>query len=118
MDLRDGAVQFVLAGESRHAVAGRLGLGGSRVMPWLDRYQKTGPAAASKIGGSVKPKIAGSHGDGPSERSGRGKFTLHGLTFELADHGLKVDDKTMGKCVHVQDLSFKKNRVRRRTTQA
>lgn len=59
MELRDRAVKFVLVGESRHAVARRLGLGVSTVIRWLDRYQKTATAAAAKIGGSVKPKIAG-----------------------------------------------------------
>jgi putative transposase len=80
MELRDRAVKFVLAGESRHAVARRLGLGVSTVIRWLDRHQKTGTAAAVKI-------------------------------------GLKVDYKTMWKFVHAQDLSFKKNRLRSRTTQ-
>lgn len=118
MELRDRAVKFVLAGESRHAVARRLGLGVSTVIRWLDRHQKTGTAAAAKIGGYVKPKIAGSHREWLLERIGRGNFTLNGLTLELEDHGLKVDYKTMWKFVHAQDLSFKKNRLRSRTTSA
>ena len=117
MELRDRAVEFVLAGESRHAVARRLGLGVSTVIRWLDRYQKTGTAAAAKIGGYVKPKIAGSHREWLLERIGRGNFTLNGLTLELEDHELKVDYKTMWKFVHAQDLSFKKSRLRSRTTQ-
>ena len=117
MELRDRAVQFVLAGESRHAVAHRLGLGVSTVIRWLDRHQKTGTAAAAKIGGYVKPKIAGVHREWLLERIGRGNFTLNGLTLELEDHGLKVDYKTMWKFVHAQDLSFKKSRLRSRTTQ-
>lgn len=117
MELRDRAVKFVLAGESPHAVARRLGLGVSTVIRWLDRYQKTGTAAAAKIGGYVKPKIAGSHREWLLERIGRGNFTLNGLTLELEDHELKVDYKTMWKFVHAQDLSFKKSRLRSRTTQ-
>ena len=117
MELRDRAVKFVLAGESPHAVARRLGLGVSTVIRWLDRYQKTGTAAAAKIGGYVKPKIAGSHRAWLLERIGRGNFTLNGLTLELEDHELKVDYKTMWKFVHAQDLSFKKSRLRSRTTQ-
>lgn len=118
MELRERAVKFGLAGESRHAVARRLGLGVSTVIRRLDRHQKKGTAAAAKIGGYVKPKIAGVHREWLLERIGLGNFTSNGLTLELEDHGLKVDYKTMWKFVHAQDLSFKKNRLRSRTTQA
>lgn len=63
MDLRDRAVRFVLAGESRHVVARRLGLGASTVIRWLDRHQKTGTAAPAKFGGYRQPKIIGAYRD-------------------------------------------------------
>ena len=68
MELRDRAVKFVQAGESRHAVASRLGLGAATVIRWLDRFEKTGTAAASKFGGYRKPKIVGTHRDWLLER--------------------------------------------------
>jgi putative transposase len=112
MELRERAVKFVLAGESRHAVARRLGLGASTVIRWLDRHKTTGSSAPAKFGGYRKPKIAGSYRDWFLERIGRGSFTLQGLADELEAHGLKVDYKTVWTFVHAQDLSFKKNRSR------
>jgi putative transposase len=42
-------------------------------------------------------------------------FTLRGLVAELGERGLKVDYKTVWNFVHAEKLSFKKNRVRKRT---
>ena len=118
MELRDRAVKVVLAGESRHAVAQRLGLGVSTVIRWLDRHKRTGSAAPAQLGGYRQPKIAGPHKDWLVERIGRGGFTLQGLADELEDRGLKVDYKTVWTFVHANNLSFKKNRSRRRAAQA
>ena len=118
MELRERAVKFVLAGESRHEVARRLGLGASTVIRWLDSYAKTGSAAPAKFGGYRKPKIAGEWRDWLVERIGRGDFTVQGLADELADRGLKVDYKTMWTFVHREGLSFKKKHARRRAGKA
>ena len=118
MELRERAVKFVLAGESRHGVAKRLGLGVSTVIRWLDSYKKTGSAAPAKFGGYRKPKIAGAWRDWLLERIGHGGFTLRGLADELAERGLKVDYKTMWTFVHREALSFKKKRPRRRAAKA
>ena len=109
IELRDRAVRFVLGGESRQAVARRLGLGASTVIRWLDRYEKTGTAAPSKFGGYRKPKIIGPHRDWLLERIGRGDFTLQGLADELEERSLKVDYKTVWTFVHREDLRFKKS---------
>ena len=118
MELRERAVRFVLAGESRHSVAERLGLGASTVIRWLDRYKKTGTAAPAKFGGYRKPKIIGPYRNWLLERIGRSDFTLQGLADELEERGLKVDYKTVWKFVHREDLSFKKKRSRSRTAKA
>ena len=118
IELRDRAVRFVLGGESRQAVARRLGLGASTVIRWLDRYEKTGTAAPSKFGGYRKPKIIGLHRDWLLERIGRGDFTLQGLADELEERSLKVDYKTVWTFVHREDLRFKKKRSRRRAAKA
>lgn len=59
MELRERAVKPVLAGESRHEVARRLGLGASTVIRWLNSYERKGSAAPAKFGGYRKPKIGG-----------------------------------------------------------
>lgn len=118
MELRVRAVRFVQAGESRHAVARRLGLGAATVIRWLDRFEKTGTASPSKFGGYRKPKIIGPYRDWLLQRIERGDFTLQGLADELAGRGLKVDYKTVWKFVHREDLSFKKKRSRHRAAKA
>ena len=50
MELRERAVRLVNAGESRHAVAARLGISPSSVIKWLDRYAKIGSVKPGKTG--------------------------------------------------------------------
>lgn len=115
MELRERAVRFVKAGESRHAVASRLGVSASSVIKWLERFKKTGSAAPCKIGGYRPRKIAGAHRDWLVARIAAGDFTLQGLADELEARSLKVDYRTVWNFVHREGLSFKKNRSRRRT---
>lgn len=118
MALRERAVRFVTAGESRHAVAARLGVSPSSVIKWMDRLRKTGSAAPAKVGGYRPRKIAGERRDWLLKRIEAGDFTLQGLADELEVLGLKVDYRTVWNFVHAEGLSFKKNRSRRRTGKA
>jgi putative transposase len=112
MEMRDRAVRFVEAGESRHQVAARFGIAPSTVIKWLGRYEKTGSAAPAKIGGYRPKKIIGVYRDWLLGRMAAGDFTLQGLTGELEQQGLKVDGKTVWTFVHEERQSFKKNRSR------
>ncbi len=80
MELRERAVRFVNAGESRHAVAKRLGVSPSCVIKWLARYRQTGGVGVKpgKMGGHVPPKIAGEHREWVLTRIGGGDVTLQG----------------------------------------
>ena len=118
IELRERAVRFVNAGESRHEVARRLGLSASCVIKWLARFKKTGSVAAAKVGGYRPRKIAGEHREWLLGRIAAGDFTLQGLADELEVRGLKVDYRTMWTFVHEEGRSFKKNRARRRTGKA
>ena len=40
MEMRERAVRFVQAGESRHKVAARFGVAPSTVIDWLARFEK------------------------------------------------------------------------------
>jgi transposase len=84
MELREGAVCFVSAGESRLAVAKRLGISVSCVVKWLARHRDTGNGKSCKIGGHVTPKIAGAQRDWLLAQIKRRDVTLQGLTDELA----------------------------------
>lgn len=109
MELRERAVRFVTAGESRNAVAKRLGLSVSCVVKWLARHRDTGSVRPANIGGHVPPKIVGEHRDWVLLQIKAGDVTLQGLADTLALRGLKVDYRTMWNFVHREGLSFKKN---------
>lgn len=113
MEMRDRAVKFVKAGESRHRVAERFGIAASTVIDWLDRHAKTGSAAPAKVGGHRPKKIIGEYRDWVLARMKAGDCTLQGLADELErEKGLKVDYKTMWTFVHAERQSFKKNSSR------
>lgn len=119
MELRERAVRFVMEGQSRHAVADRLEVGVSSVIRWVARFNRTGSAAPSKIGGYRRPKIQGEDRQWLVQRIASGDFTLQGLADELlAQRGIKVDYRTMWNFVHSEGLSFKKKRSRGRATKA
>lgn len=110
MELRQRALKFVNAGQSRNAVAKRLGVSISCVVKWLQRHDATGSLKPGKIGGHVKPKISGKHRDWVLQQiSAGGDVTLQGLANGLEAHGLKVDYRTMWNFVHREGKSFKKN---------
>lgn len=109
MDLRERALRFVIAGESRHAVAERLGISPSCVIKWLARYHKTGSIKPDKMGGHVPRKIAGSDRDWVLAQVKSGDVTLLGLTDGLGERGLKVDIRTTWNFLRREGLSFKKN---------
>lgn len=110
MEMRQRAVRFVKAGESRNAVARRLGVSVSCVVKWLLRHGATGSVAPGKIGGHVKPKISGGYRDWVLQQiASGGDVTLQGLADGLAARGLKVDYRTMWNFVHREGKRFKKN---------
>ena len=109
MEMRVRAVRFVEAGESRHAVAGRLGVSVSSVIKWLQRFSKTGSVAPGKIGGHRRPKIAGPHREWVLAQLDAGDVTLHGLAGGLARRGLKVGPATVWKFLRREGRRFKKN---------
>lgn len=115
MEMRNRAVRFVEAGESRHEVAARFGIAASTVIKWLARHAETGSAAPAKMGGYRPKKIIGKYRDWLIARLKAGAYTLQGLADELEQQGLKVDYKTVWTFVHDEGQSFKKNRSRRRT---
>ena len=53
-DLRDRVIDAVVReGMSRRAAAARFGVGGSSAIKWVQRFERRGSRAASKMGGYV-----------------------------------------------------------------
>ncbi len=116
MDLRGRVVAAVEEGGlSRRRAAERFGVGISTAINWVQRFRQTGGVAPGQMGGRKPKKIRGEHRAWLLQRCREKDFTLRGLVAELADHGLKVDYRTMWNFVHAEKLSFKKNRGRQRT---
>ena len=111
MELRQRALKFVKSGQSRNAVAKRLGVSISCVVKWLQRHDATGSVKPGKIGGHVKPKVSGEHRDWVLQQiAAGGDVTLQGLADGLAARGLKVDYRTMWNFVRREGKSSKKKR--------
>ena len=123
-DLRERAVAAVVTGGlSRRRAAAQFGLGVSTVIRWVQRCERTGSVAPSRMGGHKPKAIQGEHHAWLAARIRDKDFTLRGLVAELADRGLEVDYRSVWTFVHAEKLSFKKNRAgqragssRRRTT--
>jgi len=110
MEMRLRAVRFVKAGQSRNAVARRLGVSVSCVVKWLLRHEATGSVKPGQVGGHRPRKIVGEHRDWVLQQiAAGGDVTLQGLADGLAARGLKVDYRTMWNFVHREGKRFKKN---------
>lgn len=113
VDLRERAVALVESGASCHHSARVFDVGISSVIRWVDRKRRTGSVAPGQMGGHRPYLISGDHETWLSARITCGDFTLRELTQELAERGLKVDERTVWAFVHRAGLSYKKNRAGR-----
>ena len=111
MDLRERVIRRVEAGASCRSVAQAFDLGEATVIRWARRKRETGTIAPGQMGGHRPFLISGVHRDWLLARMKSGDFTLRELTFELAERGLSVDERTVWAFVHRAGLSFKKNRA-------
>ena len=64
MEMRERAVRFVEAGESRHEVAARFGIAASTVIKWLARHARTGSAAPAQMGATGRKRSSGNTATG------------------------------------------------------
>jgi transposase len=109
MDLRERVVAAVeREGMLRHEASVRFGVAPSSAIKWVQRYRATGSVAPGQIGGHKPRVLRGEHRDWLLERMKRG-FTLRGLVAELAERGLKVDDRQVWEFAHAEGLGFKKS---------
>ena len=111
MDLRERVIRRVEAGESCRSVARAFDLGEATVIRWARRKRETGTITPGQMGGHRPFLISGGHEDWLLARMKSGDFTLRELTLELAERGLRIDERTVWAFVHRAGLSFKKNRV-------
>jgi putative transposase len=116
MDLRERAMDRLAAGETSYEVSAALKVAVSSVIKWAQRKRATGSAAPGKMGGYRPLIIAGEHRDWVlAEVECTPHVTIALLTDGLAARGLKVHPASVGRFLHREGKSFKKNRASRRT---
>ena len=108
MALRERAVRIVEAGESRHAVAERLGVSAPTVVRWLqgsphDRQCRTRQGWWAPQAEDRRP-----HRDWFLDQVNAGDVTLHGLADGLSARGLKVDAVTVWNFLCREGKRFKR----------
>jgi transposase len=111
MDLRERAMRRVAAGESAHSVAAVLKVSVSSIIKWAQRQRRTGSVAPGKMGGHRSLRVSGEHRTWLLARvAGDPRVTLRSLARELGERGITVCHATVGRFLHREDRSFKKNR--------
>jgi putative transposase len=111
MDLRERAMRRVAAGESAHSVAAVLKVSVSSIIKWAQRQRRTGSVAPGKMGGHRSLRVSGEHRTWLLVRvAGDPNVTLRSLARELGERGITVCHGTVGRFLHREGQSFKKNR--------
>ena len=116
VDLRERAMVRLEAGETSYAVAAILKVSVSSVIKWAQRKRRTGSVAPGKMGGNRPLAIIGVHREWVrAQVDSRAHITLEALAAGLAARGLKVHPASVGRFLHREGKSFKKNRASGRT---
>lgn len=114
VDLRERVVARVLAGDPIRAVAALFSVSAPSVSRWSQQWRATGHARPGKMGGHVKPILAGERTWLLERFAQESDVTLRQIQAELAERGVVVCYGTVWNFVHDEGLSFKKKRAARR----
>lgn len=118
LDLRERVVAAVEGGESCRCVAATFGVSVASVVKWSQRYRATGSAAAKRMGGYRPYVLEGERDWLLSRVQEKPEISVRALCAELAERGIVVSHFTVWYFLKREDMSFKKNRTRRRAKPA
>ena len=119
MDLRERAMVRLAAGETSREAAAALSVAVSSVIKWAARQRSTGSPAPARMGGRRPRSICGADRDFVlAEVERKPHVTLAALAAALAERGLKVHPASIGRFLHREGKSFKKNAASHRAAQA
>jgi transposase len=114
LDLRERVVAMVDDGEAVRTVASAFDVSVSSVVKWAQRARATGSAAAKAMGGK-RPFLLAQQRDWLVGRlEEKPDLTLHALLDELRRRGTVVSCDTLWRFLRREEITFKKNLVRRR----
>lgn len=110
MDLRQRAMDRLDAGQSSYEVASALNVAVSSVIKWAARRRATGSVNPGQMGGHRRPLITGDDRDWVlAQIAQTPHITLAALKEGLEARGLRLHPVTIGRFLHRQGKSFKKN---------
>lgn len=114
LDLRERVVAFVVSGQTVRAASAVFGVSVASAVKWTQRARTSGSAAAKPMGGK-RPFLLEPERDWLLARlDDKPDLTLHALRDELRERGTQVSCDTLWRFLKRQEISFKKNLVRRR----
>ena len=114
LDLRERVVAMVDDGDTVRAVASAFDVSVASVVKWAQRTRATGSAAAKAMGGK-RPFLLEPQRDWLIERlTDKPDLTLQALLDELGQRGTVVSCDTLWRFLKREEITFKKNFVRRR----
>ncbi len=114
LDLRERVVAFVTSGQTTRAASAAFDVSVASVVKWTQRVRASGSAAAKPMGGK-RPFLLEAERDWLLARlDEKPDLTLHALRGELRERGVAVSCDTLWRFLKRQEISFKKNLVRRR----
>lgn len=115
LDLRERVVAQVARGMTRQAVAELNGIVSSTVTKWCDRQRQSGTPASKPMGGHRPRKLEDERDWLLARLAEKPDLTLHALLADLRDRGVVVACDTLWRFLKREEITFKKNFVRRRT---
>jgi transposase len=113
-DLRDRVIDAVARGEmSRRAAAARFGVSESSAIKWVQRFERSGSRAASKMGGYLRPRLEPHREFLEALRAEKSDITLQALCDRLAKRGVRADTAMMSRFFRRIGVTLKKRRLSR-----
>ena len=113
-DLRDRVIDAVVrGGMSRRAAAARFGVSESSAIKWVQRFERSGSRAASKMGGYLRPRLDPHREFLEALRAEKSDITLKALCDRLAERGVRADTAMMSRFFRRIGVTLKKRRLSR-----
>jgi transposase len=111
-DLRDRVIDAVVrGGMRRRSAAARFGVSGSSAIKWVQRFERSGSRAASKMGGHLRPRLEPHREFLAALRAEKSDITLQALCDRLlAERGIRADTAMMSRFFRRIGVTFRKRR--------
>jgi transposase len=91
-DLRDRVIDAVVRGGMSRRAAARFGVSESSAIKWVQRFERSGSRAASKMGGYLRPRLEPHREFLEALRTEKSDITLQALCDRLlAECGVRAD---------------------------